>query len=188
MTSVPLGTMISNPSMVTVTPSVSGATGAGSFDCKVTSVPPSRAPAASPGIPEQRGGRRVERAAAPLLVLEVLIPEVLDRRGDWGDRAVAQRAERPAEDVVADVQQLLQVFLAALAVLQPVQDPDHPERPLPAGRALAARLVLVELGPPQGGPDRAGGFVEDLQCPGAEQRPGRGHRFEVERHVEVLVG
>src|SRR5690242_19980367 len=217
ITSVPLGTVISNPSMVTVTPSVTGAA-AGSLVCKViylvclagASLASGERPrrrdtaaaafgpapavvslagtAASPGAPEQRGGGRVERAAALLLVLEVLVPEVLDRRGDRADRAVAERAERAAEDVVADVQQLLQVFLAALAVFQPVQHPDHPERPLPAGRALAARLVLVELGPPQGGPDHAGGLVEDLQCPGAEQRPGRGHRFEVERHVEGLVG
>src|SRR6266516_7190996 len=115
MTSVPLGTLISIPSMVTVPASVSGATGAGSLVCNVNSVPPSRAPAASPGTPEQRGGGRVERAAAPLLVLQVLVPEVLDRRGDRGDRTVTQRAERPAEDVVADVQQLLQVFLAAVA-------------------------------------------------------------------------
>src|SRR6266496_3841674 len=176
ITSVPLGTVISNPSMVTVTPPVTGASAPDSF-VSVMSLPS-----------EQGGGGRVERAAALLLVLEVLVPEVLDRGGDRADRAVAERTERPAEDVVADVQQLLQVFLAALAVLQPVEHADHPERPLPAGRALAARLVLVELGPPQGGPDHAGGFVEDLQRPGAEQRPGRSHRFEVERHVEVLVG
>ncbi len=37
-----------------------------------------------------RGGR-VERAAAALLVLDVLVPEVLDRRGDRADRAVAER-------------------------------------------------------------------------------------------------
>src|SRR5689334_748521 len=195
MTSVPFGTVISNPSMVTVTPSVTGAA-AGSLVCKVIDVVSlavrraGGAPAgatASPGAPEQRGSGRVERAAALLLVLEVLVPEVLDRRLDRADRAVAERAERPPEDVVADVQQLLQVFLAALAVFQPVQHPDHPERPLPAGRALAARLVLVELGPPQSGTHHASGFVENLQRPGAEQRPGRGHPLEVERHVEVLV-
>src|SRR5262245_18088678 len=160
MTSVRLGTVISNPSMVTVTPSVSGATEESSLVCRVTSVPPSRAPAASPGIPEQRGGRRVERAAAPLLVLEVLVPEVLDRRDDRADRPVGQRAERPAEDVVAHVEQLLQVFLAALAVLEPVQDADHPVRSLPAGRALAARLGLVQLGPPHGRRDPAGRPVD----------------------------
>src|SRR5262245_39159600 len=134
MTSVPFGMVISNPSMVTWTPSVSAATEAGSFVCKVTSVPPSRAPTASPGISEQRGGRRVERAAAPLLVLEVLVPEIFDRRDDRADRPVGQRAERPAEDVVTHVEQLLQVFLAALAVLEPVQDADHPLRSITAGR------------------------------------------------------
>src|SRR5215470_4223312 len=102
-----------------------------------------------------RGGGGVERAAAPLEVLDELVPEVLDRGHHRADRTVAERAERAAEDVVADVEQLVQVFLGALAPVQPVKDADHPVRPLAARGALAAGLVLVELGPPERGVDHA---------------------------------
>src|SRR5689334_18392161 len=169
ITRVFLGTLISKPSMVTVT--VPGVVST------VISV-----------APEEGRGGRVERAAAFLLVLHELVPEVLDARGDRAGRAVTQGAERPAEDVVADVQELVQVFLGAAAAFQPFEHPDHPERALPARRALAARLVLVELGPAQHGADHAGGLVEDLQRPGAEHGPGRRDRLEVQRHVQVLVG
>ena len=101
---------------------------------------------------------------------------------------VAERTERTAQYVVADVEQLVQVSLAALAALQRVAQLHHPVRALAARRALAAGLVLVELHPPQCRPDHAGGLVEDLQRPGAEHRPGRVDRLEVERHVEMLVG
>src|SRR5690348_12075407 len=97
-----------------------------------------------------RGGSGVERAAAPLEVLDELVPEVLDRGQHRADRAVAERAERAAADVVADVEQLVQVLVGALAAVQPGQDAHHPVRPFPARSALAARLVLVELGPPEG--------------------------------------
>ncbi len=97
-------------------------------------------------------------------------------------------AERPAEDVVADVEQLVEVLLGALPVLEPAQHLDQPVRALPAGGALAARLVLVELGPAQHRADDAGRVVEDLQRPGAEHRTGRADGLEVERDVEVLGG
>src|SRR5579871_4581029 len=112
--------------------------------------------------PEQSGGRGIERAPAALEVLEVLVPEVLDRRDHRADRAVAERAERAAQDVVADIQQLVQVPVGALAVLQRLEHADDPEGALPARGALTARLVLVELHPAQRGPDDAGGLVEDL--------------------------
>ena len=64
----------------------------------------------------------------------------------------------------------------------------QPPRALAARRALAAGLVLVELGPPQHGSHDAGRLVEDLQGAGAEHRAGRADGLEVERHVEVLVG
>src|SRR5215475_11373569 len=178
ITSMPLGTVISKPSMVTVTRCSTGASAPASVAVirSLTSVGPGR------------GGGGVERAAAPLEVLDELVPEVLDGGHHRGDRAVAERAERAPADVVADVEQLVQVLLGALAALQPVQDAHHPVRPLPARGALAAGLVLVELGPPEGGAHHAGGLVEDLQRPGAEHGPGRADGFEVERDVDVLVG
>src|SRR5215467_12598993 len=178
ITSMPLGTVISKPSMVTVTRCSTGASAPASVTVirSLTSVGP------------DRGGGRVERAAAALEVLDELVPEVLDGGHHRADRAVAERAERAPGDVVADVQQLVQVLLGALAPVQPIQDPGHPVGPLAARGAFPAGLVLVELGPPEGGADHAGGLVKDLQRPGAEHGPGRTDAFEVERDVEVLVG
>src|SRR6266704_1240119 len=179
ITSMPLGTVISRPSMVTATRCSTGARAPVSVCAVIRSLT-----SVGPG----RGGGRIERAAAALEVLDVLVPEVLDGGHHRADRAVAERAERAPADVVADVEQFLQVLFGALAPVQPVEDPDHPVRPLTARRALATGLVLVELGPPEGRADHAGGVVEDLQRPGAEHGSGRADAFEVERHVEVLVG
>ena len=137
----------------------------------------------------EEGGRgRVERAAAVLEVGDVLVAEVLDRRGDRAGRAVAERAERPAEDVVALVEQLLEVGLGALALLEPREHLHQPPGALAARRALAAGLVLVELRPAQHRAHHAGGLVEDLQRLGAEHRAGGADALVVERHVEVLGG
>src|SRR5215469_13913712 len=170
ITRVPLGTVISNPSMVTVTVWV--------VVCTVIELP----------IRPQRGGRRVERAAAFLLVLDDLVAEVLDGGGNRHRHGVAERAERAADDVVADVEDRFQVFVGALALLDPLDRPHHPVGALPARCALAAGLVLVELGPPERGPDHAGRLVEDLECPGAEDGARRGNALEVQRHVQVGVG
>src|SRR5215470_16872829 len=134
------------------------------------------------------GSGGIERAAASLGMLDELVTEVLDGRYDRTDRAVAERTERAAQDVVADVEQLVQVLVGSLAPLQPVQDPHHPVGALPAQGTLAARLVLVELGPPERGADHAGCLVENLQRPGAEHRPRLADSLEVQRDVKVLVG
>src|SRR5450755_1217340 len=183
ITSVPLGTVISKPSMVTLTPPAGLASDAPELPGVWTVIGASLS-----GSGEQRGRRGVERAAAALAVLEVLIPEVLDRRHHRADGAVTERAERAAQDVVTDVEQLVQVVVAAQAPLQVGENLHHPEGALAARCALAARLVLVELRPAQRGADDAGGLVEDLQGLGAEHGPRRAHRLEVQRHVQVLVG
>src|SRR6195952_459255 len=109
---------------------------------------------------EDRGGRPVEGTATVLEVGEVLLAEVLDRRGDRADRAVGQRAEGAAEDVVADVVEQVQVGLGAATLLEVGQGLCEPPGALTAGRALAARLVLVELGPAQHGSCDARGCAE----------------------------
>src|SRR5262245_8036615 len=113
----------------------------------------------------RRGG--VEGAAAPVQVCEVLVAEVLDGRRDRRDRTVTQGTERAPEDVVGDIQQLVELVGLALAALEPVEDLDQPVGPLATGRAFAAGLVGVELGPSQHGTDDARRVVEDLQGPGA---------------------
>src|SRR5437867_7007002 len=76
---------------------------------------------------------------APLLryMCAVLVGEVLDAREDRRRRAVAERAERPSQDVVGHVGEHLQVVLATLSRLDAVQHPRQPEASLPARRALA---------------------------------------------------
>ena len=82
----------------------------------------------------------------------------------------------------------VEVGLGALALLERWQHLHQPPGALAARRALAAGLVLVELGPAQHRADHAGGLVEDLQRAGAEHRAGRADALVVERHVEVLGG
>src|SRR5215204_4197677 len=108
MISVPFGTVTSKPSIVRVTSSSTGGS-AGRSGARVMSVRSHEL-----GLPQPR------RDAAGDVVL-VLAAEVLQRGGDRAGRAVTEGAERPAVDVVADVQQLLEVLLGALAVLQPAQ-------------------------------------------------------------------
>src|SRR5215469_8375307 len=105
---------------------------------------------------------RIERTTALAQMLDVLVPEVLDRRGNRRLDRVAEGAECTAGDVVADIEQLRQVGLAALTDLQLLEELNDPVAALPARRALAARLVLIKLGPAERNADHAGGLVEEL--------------------------
>src|SRR5215211_7539609 len=61
-----------------------------------------------------------------------LVAEVLDGRGDRRGSAVTERAEGPAENVVAEVEQLLDVTLLSAACLHPLQNLHQPPGALPA--------------------------------------------------------
>src|SRR5438034_4350050 len=102
-------------------------------------------------------------APAALLahVVLVLVPELLQGGLGRGDGRVPERAQGLAADRVADVPEDVQVALRALPYLDAVQQPEHPARPLPARRALAAGFVLVEVGQLAGHPDHAGRVVHD---------------------------
>src|SRR5829696_5021756 len=93
---------------------------------------------------ERRGA--AERAAAIVDVRLELAAELVDIACDRHRRRVAERAQALAEDAVADVEQEIELALRCAAVLDLAQDLDHPARPLAARRALAARLMHVELG------------------------------------------
>src|SRR3954452_20369162 len=145
------------------------------------------------GEPAATAGNRsvvgpVERAAAECVVVDELVPEVLDPGDDRAGRAVTESTERPSEDVVAGVEQGLDVLLGADPGLQALEDLDHPIRPLATRRAIAARLVRVELGEAQTGPHHADRVVHDQQRGRAEQRTSGLHTLEVEWGVEVLLG
>src|SRR3954470_8856908 len=168
MISVPAGTLTRTPSIVSVTRSVFSTSAVLIWACLGRGFAGDtelRGVSSSGSLGgEDRGGDRVERAAPFGEVLEVLVAEVLDRAHDRAGGAVAERAERPAQDVVALVQQEVEILGAADALLQVGEGLDQPPGALPARRALAARLVLVELGPSQNRSDDAGRLVEDLQC------------------------
>src|SRR5689334_13714290 len=214
ITKVPLGTLTSTPSMVTLTISTASAVPVspestvwviwtptpllGASRRKNVRHADATHPSASArrrNAPShthlfrghQRRGVRIERTTTRQM-LKVFVAEELDRRHDRRRGAVAQGAERLPEDVVGNVQQLLDVLFGPSACLQPLVDLRQPVGALTAGRALAAGLVCVELGP---APDRAyhaGGFVEDLQCLGAEHGADPRHPFVIQRHIEVFVG
>src|SRR6185295_739978 len=124
ITSSPFGAVTSTPSMVSVTWSVR-------FSTSVMSV----------GSNQLRAVQL--RGLAALDVVDVVLLEVLDGRRHRAGRAVAEAAERAAEDVVAGVQQGVEVLRGALAGQDPAVDPDHPVVALAARGALAARLVVV---------------------------------------------
>ena len=92
-------------------------------------------------------------------------------RRDRAGRTVTEGAERPAQDVVADVEQLVDVVLGALAVLEPLQDLLQPVGAL-AARACTCRRTRARRSRSSayGRAHHAGGLVEDLQRAGAEHR------------------
>src|SRR5881392_1963244 len=93
--------------------------------------------------PSTLGGalRFICRASVLKLIFE-LLHEAQHRPG----ARFAEGANRPALDVLRDVQQVIGVLFASVTVREAMQRFRHPERTLPARRALAATLVRVELG------------------------------------------
>src|SRR5918994_2118943 len=129
-----------------------------------------------------------EGAAAAADVLVELVAEELQGGDDRAGRPVAEGAEGAPEDRVADVLEGVHVVGLALAALQAAQDLAHPVGALPAGGALAARLVGVEFGEVQARPDHADVLGEDHHRGRAEQAAGALDALEVHRGVEVVGG
>src|SRR5262245_62395608 len=90
-------------------------------------------------------GLPVERAAAEVDVGLVLVPELVDVAQDRDRVRVAERAQALAHDPVAHGEKEVEVGLRRTAVLDLLEDLRDPLRADAAGRALPARLVLVEL-------------------------------------------
>src|SRR5215211_1538202 len=134
------------------------------------------------------GHTRPREGAAAADVLVELVAEELQGGDDRAGGPVAEGAERAPEDRVADVLEGVHVLGAALAGLQPAEDLAHPVGALPAGGALAAGLVGVELGEVEAGPDDADVLGEDHHRGRAEQAAGAGDALEVHRGVEVVGG
>src|SRR4051794_7239626 len=93
------------------------------------------------------------RAAALLDVDQVLVAEPLDRRRDGrhgggaegADRRLLRRPRDAGTDVVAHVEEQVEVFVATLPVLDAVEDVFEPHRAFATWRALATGLMSEEL-------------------------------------------
>src|SRR5436190_24378369 len=96
--------------------------------------------------PQRR--RLAERTPGFVDVLLELAAELVDVAGHRDRGRLAERAEALAVDAVAHVEQQVELVLLRLAGFEAAQDLRHPARSLAARRALAARLVLVELRDP----------------------------------------
>src|SRR5580765_4304330 len=90
-----------------------------------------------------------ERTAALLDVRLELGAELAEIALHGIDGEVAERAERPSEDAVADALEQVEIRELTAAVLDLLEDLNEPARALPTRRALPARLVHVELLRPQ---------------------------------------
>src|SRR5580765_1202292 len=125
--------------------------------------------------------RGAERTPALVEMRHELGPELLDIAGDGDRRRLAERTQALAVDPVADVEEEVELGLLCLARFEPAQDLRHPARALPARRALAARLVLIELGDADAELHHAAAVVE-------RDDPGRSHcRVQLEKRVEVVA-
>ena len=139
MTSVPLGTLISIPSMVRLTRSVRCST-APLPGVPVVTVIRRALPRRRWRPPGRTDIRRCSRCA------------MYSSRKYWMEDVTGLVAPSPSaqndapEDVVGQVEQLVEVASGLPSpALEPVQDLHQPVGALAAGRALAAGLVLVEL-------------------------------------------
>ena len=125
---------------------------------------------------------------------EELVAEHLDRRMDrrWdrrtehADGGLLRGPGQTRRDVVARVEQEVDILLTAFAALDAGEDPLEPPRTLAAGRALPTGLACEELGDPPGGPDRAGVIVHHHDRARAEHRAGLGHLVLAEGEVDLV--
>src|SRR5688572_1509445 len=74
---------------------------------------------------------------------------------------IAERANGVPLDPGGHIIEQIDLVLLGLAPLHALQHAPHPASPLPAGSALAAALVLVDVGDAPDSCDDVGGFVDD---------------------------
>src|SRR3954451_634163 len=129
-----------------------------------------------------------ERTAAVVDVLLELLAESVHVARDRHRRRVAERAEALAEDAVADVEQQVEVALLRAPVLERVEDLHHPPRADAARRALAARLVHIELRDTEAELHHAAAVVDRDDRARPEHRAGLRERVVVERWVDLGRG
>ena len=97
-------------------------------------------------------------------------------------RAVGQRADRVALDLVGDVEQHVDLRDRGVAFDHALHDPPHPAAALAAWGALAAALVLVEFRQPRDRLHDVGRFVHHDDRGGAEPALHGDQAVEIHQH------
>lgn len=137
-----------------------------------------RVPATSKGLP----------AELALVLLDSglqLGTEVSDETLDGPGEGLAQGADGVALDLLGEFLEHVDLALAGLALLHALHHLGGPLASLAAGGALAATLVLVELGQTGDGADDVGGLVHDDD--GGSTQTGLGVLEGVEVHDLVVA-
>ena len=114
--------------------------------------------------------------------------EVADQALDRPGRRVAERADGVALDLLRDVEQHVDLAALGAALGHAQHHAPHPARALAAGRALAAALVLVEVGDAGDRRDDVGRLVEHDHRRRAEAGAEVAQRVEVHLGVDDLLG
>ena len=140
--------------------------------CGIARMPHSAAMSAGSECGFASTGRCASRSRAEMA------DEALDRPG----RRVAERADRVALDLLGDFQQHVDLALLRAALGHARQHAPHPARALAARRALAAALVLVEIGDARDRPRRC-----RSTCRARSRPPCRG-RICSPRSVSKSIG
>eukprot|EP00227_Mantoniella_beaufortii_P011202 CAMPEP_0197590548 /NCGR_PEP_ID=MMETSP1326-20131121/11475_1 /TAXON_ID=1155430 /ORGANISM="Genus nov. species nov., Strain RCC2288" /LENGTH=441 /DNA_ID=CAMNT_0043155651 /DNA_START=195 /DNA_END=1517 /DNA_ORIENTATION=- len=109
--------------------------------------------------------------------------EVADEALHGPGRGVAQRADGVALDLLGELLQHVDLLQPRVALLHALHDGVQPPRALTAGRALAAGLVLVEVGEARDGVHHVGALVHDDDGGGAEAGLRGLERVEVHEHL-----
>src|SRR6266540_2449168 len=85
-----------------------------------------------------------------------LVPEMAQQALHRPGRAVPERADGVTLDLGRDLHQHVDLALVGAAFGHAAEHPPHPAHALPAGRALAAALVLIEIRDARHGADDVG--------------------------------
>src|SRR5919109_1596996 len=109
-----------------------------------------------------------------------LVSVLLDKCRRGHRRCIAERANRIAHDVAADVENQIEIVSFSVATFDPVKNLFHPVTAFAAGTALAARFMSEKAREIPCGSDHAGRFVHDDDSARAEQASRRLDRLIVQ--------
>src|SRR3984957_12688354 len=117
-----------------------------------------------------------------------LVTEMRNQALDRPCRGIAKRADSVTLDLFRDLQQHVAPAFGGPPPGHPGKAPPHPPGALAARRALAAALVLVEIGNPRDRTDQIGRFVHHDDCGGAETRAAFSQTVEIHWRIDDLFG